>query len=76
MTGGSLQEVLDDTRSAYAAKVAQLTSLLHLPATEAIAQQAARPITDMRGSSAQRKRLCRVLVRRALERAVERAKGK
>ena len=40
----------------------------------AIAQQAAQPITDMRGSSAQRKRLCRVLVRRALERAVERAK--
>ena len=40
-----------------------------------IAQQAAQPITDMRGSSAQRKRLCLVLTRRALERAVERAKG-
>jgi len=36
MTGGSLQEVLDDTRGAYAAKVAQLTSLLHLPATATI----------------------------------------
>ena len=33
MTGGSLQEVLDDARMAYASKVAQLTSLLHLPAT-------------------------------------------
>jgi CO/xanthine dehydrogenase FAD-binding subunit len=39
-----------------------------------IAQQAAHPITDMRGTSAQRMRLCLVLVRRALERAVERAK--
>lgn len=38
-----------------------------------LAQQAARPITDLRGTSAQRKRLCQVLVRRALERAVERA---
>jgi carbon-monoxide dehydrogenase medium subunit len=38
-----------------------------------IAQQAARPITDMRGTSAQRRRLSLVLVRRALERAVERA---
>ena len=38
-----------------------------------IAQQAARPITDLRGTSAQRKHLCTVLTRRALERAVERA---
>lgn len=38
-----------------------------------IAQQAARPITDLRGTSAQRKHLCLVLARRALERAVERA---
>jgi CO/xanthine dehydrogenase FAD-binding subunit len=38
-----------------------------------IAQQAAHPITDMRGTGTQRKRLCQVLVRRALERAVERA---
>jgi len=41
-----------------------------------LAQQAAQPITDMRGTSAQRRRLCLVLARRALERAVERAKGK
>ena len=38
-----------------------------------LAEQAAHPITDMRGTSAQRKHLSRVLVRRALERAVERA---
>jgi carbon-monoxide dehydrogenase medium subunit len=38
-----------------------------------IAQQAARPITDLRGTSAQRKHLCAVLVRRALEGAIERA---
>jgi xanthine dehydrogenase FAD-binding subunit len=38
-----------------------------------LAGQAARPISDLRGTSAQRKRLCQVLVRRALERAIERA---
>ena len=38
-----------------------------------LAQQAAHPITDLRGTRAQRKHLCQVLVRRALERAVERA---
>ena len=41
MTGGTLQEVLDDARAAYASKTAQLTSLLHLPATKTVAQQAA-----------------------------------
>jgi multiphosphoryl transfer protein len=41
MTGGSLQEVLDDARAAYTSKNAQLTSLLHLPATKAVAQLAA-----------------------------------
>jgi phosphocarrier protein FPr len=41
MTGGSLHEVLDDARAAYASKNVQLTSLLHLPATEVLAQQAA-----------------------------------
>ena len=40
-----------------------------------IAQTAARPITDMRGTAAQRKHLSAVLVRRALEKAVERAGG-
>lgn len=38
-----------------------------------IAQQAARPILDMRGTNDQRKHLCAVLVRRTLERAVKRA---
>jgi xanthine dehydrogenase FAD-binding subunit len=40
-----------------------------------LAQVAARPITDMRGTIAQRKHLVRVLTRRALENAIERAKA-
>jgi carbon-monoxide dehydrogenase medium subunit len=39
-----------------------------------IAQAAARPINDMRGTIAQRKHLLAVLTRRALERAIERAR--
>jgi len=39
-----------------------------------IAQSAARPITDMRGTAAQRQHLAAVLTRRALAKAVERAK--
>jgi carbon-monoxide dehydrogenase medium subunit len=39
-----------------------------------IAQSAARPISDMRGTAAQRKHLAGVLTRRALEKAIERAK--
>jgi CO/xanthine dehydrogenase FAD-binding subunit len=42
----------------------------------AIAQQAALPITDVRGTEAQRRHLVGVLVRRTLQQAVERAKGK
>lgn len=38
-----------------------------------IAQQAARPIDDMRGTAAQRRHLSYVLSRRALQKAVERA---
>jgi carbon-monoxide dehydrogenase medium subunit len=41
-----------------------------------IAQAAARPISDMRGSAEQRKHLCAVMTRRALERAIERAAGR
>ena len=37
-----------------------------------IAQSAAQPITDMRGSAAQRLQLCVVLTRRALAKAIER----
>jgi len=44
------------------------------PAVEA-ARQAARPINDMRGSIAQRRHLVGVLVRRAIEGAVERARA-
>ena len=39
-----------------------------------IAKEAARPITDMRGTIAYRKHLCEVLTRRALNVAVERAR--
>jgi len=40
-----------------------------------IASEAARPITDMRGTIEFRKHLCEVLTRRALGTAIERAKG-
>jgi CO/xanthine dehydrogenase FAD-binding subunit len=61
---------------AGAALAGQPVSAAVLLQAAQIAQQAAHPITDMRGTRAQRKRLCLVLVRRALERAVERAIGK
>ena len=40
-----------------------------------LARQAAHPISDMRGSQAQRSHLCAVLARRALESAVQRARA-
>jgi carbon-monoxide dehydrogenase medium subunit len=40
-----------------------------------IARVAARPITDMRGTTEYRRHLCAVLTRRALADAVERARG-
>lgn len=40
-----------------------------------LAREAAQPIDDMRGSAAQRKQLAAVLTRRALEKAVARARG-
>lgn len=40
-----------------------------------IAQSAARPISDMRGTAAQRKHLSAVLTRRALRKAIERARN-
>ena len=41
-----------------------------------IAREAARPIDDLRGSQAQRRHLCGVLVKRSLERAIQRAREK
>jgi CO/xanthine dehydrogenase FAD-binding subunit len=43
--------------------------------TARIAQAATRPISDLRGTADHRKHLCEVLTRRALEKAIERAKG-
>ncbi|MEC9438666.1 MAG: xanthine dehydrogenase family protein subunit M, partial [Chloroflexota bacterium] len=39
------------------------------------AKEAARPISDMRGTVEYRKHLCEVLTRRALNTAVDRAQG-
>ena len=43
-------------------------------AVAAMAKNAARPITDMRGTAEYRRHLCEVLTRRALETAIRRAK--
>ncbi|HEU0293302.1 MAG TPA: xanthine dehydrogenase family protein subunit M [Anaerolineales bacterium] len=40
-----------------------------------IAQAAARPISDLRGTAEHRKHLCAVLTRRALDKAIERARA-
>jgi carbon-monoxide dehydrogenase medium subunit len=40
-----------------------------------LAQAAARPISDMRGTADYRKHLCAVLTRRTLEQAIARAKA-
>jgi carbon-monoxide dehydrogenase medium subunit len=48
---------------------------VEIDAAAKVAQAAARPISDMRGSAEQRKHLAFVLTKRAIERAVERARG-
>jgi carbon-monoxide dehydrogenase medium subunit len=47
----------------------------HIRAAAAIAQAAARPISDLRGTAEHREHLCAVLTRRALEKAIERARA-
>jgi carbon-monoxide dehydrogenase medium subunit len=47
----------------------------HLGEAARLAQAAARPISDLRGTAEFRKHLCAVLTRRALEKAIERARA-
>jgi len=47
----------------------------NIEAAAKIAQEAAKPISDMRGTADYRKHLSAVLARRAIEKAVERARG-
>ena len=47
----------------------------HIHEAARIAQSAARPINDMRGTAEQRRHLSMVLTKRAINRAVERARG-
>ena len=47
----------------------------NIRAVATIAQSAARPISDLRGTAEHRKHLCGVLTRRALEKAIERARA-
>ena len=60
---------------AAAALVGRAPSEESITRAAALAQQAARPITDMRGTAAQRRHLVGVLTRRALRGAVRRAMG-
>ncbi|MGD9893240.1 MAG: xanthine dehydrogenase family protein subunit M [Dehalococcoidia bacterium] len=59
--------------AAGAALVGQPVSAASIERAAELAGEAARPISDMRGSVAQRKHLAKVLTRRVLEKAVQRA---
>lgn len=59
--------------AAGAALAGQPVSAASIERAAELAGEAARPISDMRGSVAQRKHLAKVLTRRVLEKAVERA---
>jgi carbon-monoxide dehydrogenase medium subunit len=50
-------------------------SVENIRAAATIAQAAARPISDLRGTAEHRKHLCGVLTRRTLETAIERARA-
>lgn len=60
---------------AGAALVGQPVSADVIAEAARIAREAARPIDDVRGTAAQRRHLAGVLTRRALEKAVQRARG-
>jgi carbon-monoxide dehydrogenase medium subunit len=62
-------------REAGAALVGQPVSAATIDAAATAASAAAKPITDMRGSAAQRKHLAGVLTRHVMNKAIERAKG-
>jgi carbon-monoxide dehydrogenase medium subunit len=62
----------DEASAAVAGKPATTSTIAQIAE---LAAAAARPITDMRGSAAQRRHLASVLARRVMERAVARAKG-
>jgi carbon-monoxide dehydrogenase medium subunit len=61
--------------SAGAALIGQAPTEETFAAAAKLAQAAANPITDVRGTAAQRRHLIGVLVKRALREAVNRAKG-
>ncbi len=61
--------------AAGAALIGQSPTEAAFAAAAAIAQEAARPISDVRGTAAQRRHLVGVLTRRALHGAYQRAKG-
>ena len=61
-------------REAGAALVGRPANEESIQVAAEIAREAAKPITDMRGTIEYRKHLCEVLTRRALNAAVQRAK--